>query len=217
MQSLEKTSIVLVENHVIIRKAMSELINSFEGYEVIWDVSNGKEVVDIISVNNKPKMVLLDIAMPIMDGYQTASWLKQHYPEIKVLAFSMLGDEKSIIKMLRSGAKGYILKDVEPKELQVAFDELMRNGFYIHRAVGEILSNGAMNPLDENGPPYLTANELKFLKLTASDDTYAQIAERMFLSPRTIDGYRDSLFEKFEVKSRVGLVLQGIKYGLIEL
>lgn len=159
--------------------------------------------------------------MPEMDGYETTLWLKKNHPEIKVLALSMYDNENAIIRMFKAGAKGYILKDCEPSELRMALDALAGKGFYYSEMVtGRLIHS--INKLDDDDDHtshliQLNDRELEFLKLACSELTYKEIADRMFLSPRTIDGYRDALFEKLHVKTRVGLVMYAIKNGIVTL
>ena len=157
-----------------------------------------------------------------MDGYDTTLWLKRNYPEIKVLALLMYDDEAAIIRMLKNGAKGYILKDSEPADLKMAIQCIMDRGFYHSELVSAKLIH-TLNNFDAVGPESmsgflnLTQRELDFLKFAATELTYKEIAEKMSLSPRTIDGYRDDLFQKLEVRSRVGLVLFAIKHGMVKI
>jgi DNA-binding NarL/FixJ family response regulator len=159
--------------------------------------------------------------MPEMDGYATTQWLKEHHPLVSVLALSMYDNEAAIIKMFRAGAKGYILKDSEPNELKAALDSIHSKGFYYSELVtGRLIHS--INKMDDekvstksNGN--LNERELEFLKLACTEMTYKEIADKMFLSPRTIDGYRDALFEKLQIKTRVGLVIYAIKNGVVQL
>jgi len=168
-----------------------------------------------------PDIVLLDINMPEMDGYETAQWLKQHHPDVKVLALSMYDNETSIIRMLKSGARGYILKDSEPGELKAALRALEEKGFYYSDLVSGKLMHAINKMEDENGNLKnivpLNERETDFLTYACTELTYKEIAEKMFLSPRTIDGYRDALFEKLNVKTRVGLVMYAIKNGIVRI
>jgi len=156
-----------------------------------------------------------------MDGYETAVWLKKNYPLVKVLALSMYDNENAIIRMFKAGAKGYILKDCDPAELRAALDSINSKGFYYSEMVtGRLIHT--INQLDEDDNTVknliqLNDRELEFLKLACSELTYKEIADKMFLSPRTIDGYRDALFEKLNVKTRVGLVMYAIKNGIVNL
>jgi DNA-binding NarL/FixJ family response regulator len=213
--------VALADDHILLRNGLAGLINGFDGYTVLFEANNGQDLMNTLDTNNLPNLVLLDINMPVKDGFETALWLKQNHPDIKVLALSMYDNETSIIKMLRNGAKGYLLKDTAPKEFKTALDAVMSKGFYYSEMVtGKLIH--AVNNMDEpqqqkNSFSKLNEKETEFLKLACTEMTYKEIADKMFLSPRTIDGYRDALFEKLNVKTRVGLVMYAIKTGLVQV
>jgi DNA-binding NarL/FixJ family response regulator len=210
--------IVLVDDHVLLRNGLASLVRDL-GYNVLFEADNGEDFISKLEKNGEPDVVLLDINMPKKDGYDTALWLKQNYPLVKILALSMYDDESAIIRMLKNGARGYILKDTEPAELRSAIEALLTKGFYYSEMVtGRLIHS--INTMDEAPSKNLyglNEREIEFLKLASTEMTYKEIAEKMFLSPRTIDGYRDSLFEKLNVKSRVGLVLFAIKNGVVSV
>ena len=210
--------IALVDDHTMFRKGLAVLIGLFSGYKVLMDVANGREFIDKLDPNQLPDIVLLDIHMPVMDGYATAAWLHAHHPGIRVLALSTMDSDTTIIKMIQQGARGYILKDAEPKELQVAFEEILAKGYYYNemltRKVIQSIHHGVS---DSSLFPKITDREMDFLKHACSEKNYQQIADEMFVSERTVDGYRESLFKKFNVSNRVGLVLYAIKNQLVQL
>jgi DNA-binding NarL/FixJ family response regulator len=212
-------SIALVDDHTLLRKGLANLLTE-AGHQVLLEADNGKEFIEKLqTLKTQPEVILLDINMPQMDGYETASWIRYTYPDIKILALSMYDDETAIIRMLRNGARGYILKDAEPSELKAAIENIVKKGFHHSDMVTARLIH-TINNLDN--PQHSLKNtiglndkEIEFLKLASTELTYKEIAEKMFLSPRTIDGYRDALFEKLNIKSRVGLVLFAIKNGIV--
>ena len=211
--------VALVDDHVLLRNGLAGLVNSFDGYEVLFEANNGIDFQKKIKEDNLPDMVLMDINMPEMDGYATSQWLKQTYPLIKVLALSMYDNENSIIRMFKAGAKGYILKDSEPNELKAALDSIINRGYYYSELVSGKLIH-SINKSDDNAAinsNKLTEREIEFLKLACSEMTYKEIAAQMHLSPRTIDGYRDALFEKLNIKTRTGLAIYAIKNDLVQI
>jgi DNA-binding NarL/FixJ family response regulator len=216
-----KTRVAVVDDHVLLRNGLTNLIQSFEQYEIVFEANNGKDFIEKMKDNTPPQLVLLDINMPEMDGYDTALWIKRNQPDIKVLALSMYDNENAIIRMLKNGAKGYILKDIDPSEFKTALDALVRKGYYHSELVtGKLIH--AVNKLDEpdlavKNLVSLNDREIDFLKLACTEMTYKEIADQMFLSPRTIDGYRDALFEKLNCKTRVGLVMYAIKNGIVRV
>jgi DNA-binding NarL/FixJ family response regulator len=213
-------TIVLTDDHSLLRNGLAALVKTL-GHTVLFEADNGKDFISKLDNNNLPDVLLLDINMPEMDGYETAQWIKENHPDIKVLALSMYDNENSIIRMLKCGAKGYILKDSEPAELKAAIDALVNKGYYYSDLVSGKLIH-AINKIEDAGNDVNTVNNLNeretdFLKYACTELTYKEIADKMFLSPRTIDGYRDSLFEKLHVKTRVGLVMFAIKNGIVNL
>lgn len=212
--------IVLTDDHSLLRNGLASLVQSL-GHTVLFEADNGKDFVSKLDTRQLPDMVLLDINMPEMDGYETAQWIKTNHPDIKVLALSMYDNETSIIRMLKCGAKGYILKDSEPAELKAAIDDVMTKDFYYSDLVSGKLIHAINKMNDDSGDLKslvpLNDRETDFLKYTCTELTYKEIADKMFVSPRTIDGYRDALFEKLHVKTRVGLVMYAIRNGIVNV
>ncbi len=217
---MSEKSIVLVDDHVLLRNGLASLVANL-GYKVLFEADNGKDLIAKLKADNLPDLILLDINMPQMDGYETALWLKRNFSEIKILALSMYDDENAIIRMLKNGAKGYILKDTEPAELKAAIESILTKGFYYSEMVTGRLIHSINHIEEENSAVKnvlgLNDKEIQFMKLAATEMTYKEIAEQMYLSPRTIDGYRDALFDKLNIKSRVGLVLFAIKNGVVQI
>lgn len=213
-----KIQVGIVDDHSLLRKALAKLIASFEGYSVLFEGDNGKDLKTKITQYVIPDIVLLDVNMPDMDGYETVRWLHKNYPQIKVLALSMFSDENTIIRMLRLGAKGYILKNIEPEELKLALDSIMKKDFYLSEYIsGKIISGLHKDLGNPEDPVVLSDKEKEFLRLVCSEMSYKDIADKLFIAPRTVDNYRNALFEKLKVRTRVGLVMFAIKNGLVEI
>ena len=214
---MKTIDIIIVDDHLLFSEALNGLIAGFKEYQVLAVLANGKELVNYFSEENKrPDIVLMDVQMPIMNGIEATNWLKMNWPEIKVLALSMECEEDTILKMLRAGARGYLLKDIHPSVLEHALKEVFTTGFYYTENVANTLINSA-NHNGHLNDIVLKAKELEFLKLACTEMTYKQIAETMFLSPKTIENYREALFNKLSVKSRIGLVLYAIKEKIVTL
>ena len=216
------TSVALVDDHTLLRNGLASVINSFSGYKVLFEADNGKHFTELLNPQNLPHLVLLDVTMPYMNGYETAAWISTNYPQIRILALSMINDERAIIKMLRNGAKGYILKDAELMELKTALDSIITKGIYIN----DLLYNNIIHSMngitdDEETEQQkaldLNEREKEFLRWLCTDKSYKEIAVAMYLSPRTIDGYRDILFDKLKVGSRVGLVIFAIRNEIVKI
>lgn len=213
--------IAIVDDHAMFRKGLMALINLFPNYKVLFDAANGKDFINQLNKNQLPDIALLDITMPEMDGYATAEWIKNNYPDIKILALSTMDSESAIIKMIRSGAKGYVLKDAEPSELQTAFDEVLSRGYFYNELVSRKVLNavGQITETKNTTSTFanLTAREIEFLKYSCTEMTYKEIADKMFVSVRTVEGYRDNLCEKLDLKTRVGLAMYAVKNGIASL
>ena len=212
--------IALVDDHVVLRRGLANLIESLE-FEIAFEANNGDDFLYKLNQHGDPDLVLMDINMPYKDGFETTLWLKRNKPHIKVLALSMLDDESAIIRMMKNGAKGYVLKEIEPAELKIAINEVLHKGFHYTDLVTGKLMNSISKMSDDNDETAtllkLNEKEITFLKWAATELTYKEVAAEMKLSPRTIDGYRDSLFEKLNVKTRVGLAMYAIKHGIVHI
>ena len=213
-------NLVLIDDHSLLRNGLASLLKDL-GHHILFEADNGKDFIDKLKPKSLPDLVLLDINMPEMDGYATAQWIKTNHPDIKILALSMYDNENAIIRMLKCGARGYILKDCDPIELKAAIDALVSKGYYYSDLVSGKLMH-AINKFDDAGSELknliqLNDRETDFLKYACTEMTYKEIADKMFVSPRTVDGYRDALFEKLNVKTRVGLVLYAIKNGVVNV
>jgi two-component system invasion response regulator UvrY len=216
-----KPGVVLVDDHVLLRNGLASLIRGFGEYEVLFEACGGKDLIRQLQNSRLPDIILLDINMPEMDGYDTACWLRRNFPDIKVLALSMYDTDNAIVRMLKNGAKGYVLKDIDACVLKVALDSVLEKGFYYTDMVtGKLIHT--ISTLDDPEMRMrrllaLNERELEFMKLVCTEWTYKEIADRMYLSPRTIDGYRDALFEKLNVRTRVGLAMYAVRSGIVPI
>ena len=211
-----KHTIVIADDHLLIAKALSSIIEHFNNYEVLYECENGQVMMEKFKVKkNIPDIVLLDIIMPVKDGFETALWLKENHPAVLVMALTMQSDDESLIGMIKCGAKGYLNKNVHPQELEKALNMIVEKGFYYPDwATSKILHN--IQDENPSASIKLSDREIEFLNYAATELTYKEIGEKMFCSPRTVESYRDALFEKLNLKTRVGLVVYAIKNGIIK-
>jgi two-component system, NarL family, invasion response regulator UvrY len=215
----DSIKIAMVDDHILLRDALAGVINGFDNCKVILLAANGKELLEKMQQDYLPGLVILDLNMPEMDGYETAKYLRLNYPGIYVLVLTMYDSEISLLRMVQAGARGFLKKDIHPGELKLAIQSVMASGyFYSHNSAGKLVNlfkkeTGLSQPERFN----LSENELTFLRLASTDMTYKEIATLMEISPRTVDNYRDSLFVKLNVKSRVGLAIFAIKSGVVTL
>jgi two-component system invasion response regulator UvrY len=217
-KSNKKIQVAITDDHVLLRNALARLINAFDGYSVLLEADNGNDLLLKIGKNILPDVVLLDVNMPEMDGFETTQWLHKNHPQVKVLALSMLDDEKTIIKMFRLGAKGYLLKNTDSEELKKALDSVINKNVYLSEYVSARLVSGLHKDTDQDAKSiFLTEKEKDFLRWTCTELAYKDIAGKMNLSARSVDDYRQNLFARLQVHSRVGLVMYAIRNGIVEV
>lgn len=212
-----KINIGLVDDHQLFLKSLGLMLESFKNYEIVLEASNGKDLQQKITGKKiLPDIILIDVNMPVMNGIETATWLNENYPQIKLVALSMNADDHAIIAMFKAGCSAYLLKDTHPNELEKALEEIDKKGYY-NADAGNINFRKLLSKADDKNELNLSDREATFLQYACSELTYKQIAAQMHLSERTIDGYREALFKKFNVQSRVGLCLEAIRKDLIKL
>ena len=206
--------IAIADDHEILRKGVTQLLTKY-GFDVMLEANNGREMIEMLEKSPVlPDICILDINMPEMNGYATLEEIRKRWPRMKILALSMYDNEFGVIRMYKSGANGYMLKDSNPKELQQALLSIYEDGYYHSDLISsEAYKNlkGTKNP----NFPKITDKEMEFLALCATDMTYKEMAEKMFLSPRTVERYGEILYEKLNVRSRSGLVLFALSMGIV--
>jgi DNA-binding NarL/FixJ family response regulator len=213
--------ITLVDDHTVVRKGLKSLIETMGGYEIVSEFDDGKSFIEHVPLKPEPDIIIMDVAMPKMDGKQTMRWLADKKHIYKVLVLTLDTSERTIIELFRLGVRGYIPKTCTAAELKAAIDNIVQTGYYhneimthaLHRD-GEETDEDRRNKIAEK----VTGRELEFLELVCDEKeyTYDQIATIMKVHKRTVDGYREDLFEKFNLKSKTGLVLFAFKNGLIK-
>ena len=218
MQTNPRIKVALVDDHVLLRNALANLLEKSEQCQVVMQASNGEEMKSELEARKVPDVLLLDMNMPGMDGHESAVWLKQHHPDIKVLMLTMYDSEISLIRLLQAGVKGFLKKDIHPSELIHAVQSVMLAGFYYSPQTSSKLAGLFRDTPDRSTllqKVMLDDTEVEFLKHVCSELTYKEIAQRMGMNPRSIDGIRDNLFNRLDVKSRVGLAMYAIRQGLV--
>jgi DNA-binding NarL/FixJ family response regulator len=218
MDKSPKYNIAIADDHLLVRKGLLCLINSFNDFVVVFEADDGIGVVEKIRNCTLPDLIILDINMPKVDGYETAQWLRENYPQIRILALTMHADKYSIIHMLRCGINGYISKMAEPYELKNALLAVIKNGFYLPDNIsGAIINEISRIGTEPKSASIIGDRELQFLDLLARGMSYKEIASKMYLSPRTLDDYKKSISKKTGIKSRIELVSYAIKNGLVNI
>ena len=209
--------VALADDHVLLRNALATLIDSFGDCKVIHQANNGVELMEQIKKTQPPDVAILDLNMPQMDGLETATWLQVNYPHVQVLMLTMYDSELVLIRLLQTGVKGFLKKDIHPSELKFAIHSVIQSGYYYsHHTTGKLMN--LFRKHDEHSftleKTRLSEQELVFLKMACSEMTYKEIALKMNLNPRSVDNLRDSLFSKLDVKSRVGLAMFAMRHGV---
>lgn len=210
-----KINIGIADDHQLFLKSLSLLVGGFAGFHIVAEAMNGEEMLNkLAQLSAPPDILLLDVNMPVMDGAKATEAVLKLYPTVKVVALSMKDNDATIIEMLKAGCCAYLLKDIHPTELEKALKEIYTTGQY---------SNDASNVnyrrllLQSEQKQTLTEREREFLHLACSDLTYKAIAAKMNVTERTVDGYREILFNKLNVQSRTGMVLEALRRQLVTL
>lgn len=210
--------VALADDHILLRSALASLIDSFGDCKVIHQSSNGKELIDWFENGQVPDVAILDLNMPELDGYETAQLIQKRFSTVNVLMLTMYDSELSLIRLLQAGVRGFLKKDIHPSELKFAIHSVMNAGYYYSNHTAGKLANLFRSSEEKKNflqNLMLTEQELQFLKLVCSDLTYKEVAQKMNLNPRSVDNLRDQLFNKLNVKSRVGLAMVAIKNGVV--
>lgn len=206
--------LILADDHILLRDALANLVNNFEEFSVVATAGTGNEVIRFFESGGKADIVLMDLNMPDMDGYETGRWLVQNKPAVKIVILTMYDSEIALIRLLKAGVHGFLKKDIHPSELKNAL-LTVANGeyYYSNHTTGKIANLFRKQAGVEKA--LLTEQEIAFLKYASTDMTYKEIAQAMHMTPRNIDSYRDALFTKLDVKSRVGLAIYAVKNGIV--
>lgn len=209
---------MIADDHKVFRDGICSLLNSVDDMEVIAEASNGYEVMEQLPTI-KPDILIMDIAMGMTSGIDTAHLVHKQYPEIRILVLSMHRENTYIVKMLEAGAAGYLLKDSGSRELINAIRSVASGDTYyssqVSTAIVEHLTRGT-RPREKKTDIPLTRREIEILKYISEEFSNAEIAEKLFISIRTVDTHRRNLLEKLGVKNTAGLVKYAIKKGLID-
>lgn len=207
-----KIKVAVVDDHTLLSQAIAGLVSQFANVEVVNISKHGREFIEYLEVEGgeRPDLVLMDVKMPIMGGIESTAYLTKKHPKLKIIALTIEADEQIIRNMVRAGARGYLLKDVKKDVLQFAINEVMRTGYYYTKNVKKAIDN------EGNDEVKLKPREIEFIQHACTEITYKEVADRMCLSPKTIEGYCETVFQKLNVKNRTGLVIYAIKNGIFE-
>ena len=209
--------LALADDQNLFRKGMSMLLRELHGMEVTLECANGKDLLKAIGVV-PVDIVLLDLEMPVMDGVETMKRMRTDHPEVKVLVLSMHSEEKFIVHMMELGANGYLLKTAEAAEVETAIRSVAESGYYFSDMVSQVMLQGLVKK-DKVRPYFnvvdpLSERELEVLKLICAEKTTPEIAEQLFLSPRTVEGHRNNILLKTGARNVAGLVVFAMTNGI---
>lgn len=214
-------NLAIADDHKIFRNGLKAMLEDYPDFNLLIEASNGKELIGQLTTHT-PDVILMDIKMPEMDGMQTTAYVNQHFKQIKILALSMHNEDKYIVDMMKAGASGYLLKNAEPEEIIEAISTVYNKGFYFNEHLSVTLIKQLVGPSSYNDSSNqqsvdLNDREIEVLKLVCQEHSNQEIADKIFLSVRTVEGYRARLFEKTGSKNLVGLVIFAIKKGIISV
>jgi two-component system invasion response regulator UvrY len=222
-----EVKLAFVDDHPPVREGlMAYVTQQHRGFksagiecDILFGVKNGIELQEKLEKGSLPDVVLMDVNMPGMDGFETVKWLNINHPTVKVLIVSMIGKEETIMKMLSLGVKGYLSKDVEDDELREAIIAVVKKDFYYTEFVTRQLLHSlrSKDTGGRGGLDILNEREKQFARLACTDQSYNEIAGKMFVSPKTVEGYARSVCEKFGVKNRIALVVHLLRNDLVNL
>lgn len=216
-------NIALIDDHHLVRNGLAAMVNAFGNYHVTIEAANGQEFIRALSGVEEPAIAIVDLHMPIMDGYATIAWMRANTPDILPLALTFDAADDAMVKALRAGARGFVLKSTRPPVLRIALDSLLLTGYYhsddLHAALIE--KQGLKTSYEREQAKvleHITPREMEFLILVCAPEeyTYEQIADQMAVHRRTVDGFRQGLVDKFGIKSKTGLVLFAMKWGVVK-
>ncbi len=219
---MERIQVALIDDQQLFRQGIALLLNNTPAIEVVFEADNGQTCLDYLkTLNELPDVMLVDMEMPVMDGMELTTHLQEQYPDIKVIMLSVHSNERMIARMIQLGASGYLIKNCDKEELIKAINTTYSSGFYINaQALKAIQSqSGKANSIKNlNGILLdISAREKEVLQLICKEMTGTEIAEKLFISVRTVDGHRNNLLLKTGCRNTAGLVLFAVKHHIYEM
>lgn len=207
--------VLVIDDHPLIREGLRHLLEGATRYQIVGEGQNGREALELLE-KVTVDLVLLDLNMPEMDGLEACRQIKQRAPAVKVLVLSMWNEAQKIRQVMTAGAQGYLLKSTTEKELMEAIDTVMAgNQYFSHDATQAVMKSLTAQHIPAESLP-LTKREKEVLRLILQQFTNAEIAEKLFISPRTVDAHKRNLLEKTNAKNLAGLVIYGLQHGLMD-
>lgn len=222
---MENIRIALADDEVLFRKGIAFLLQRKKNIDIVFEASNGEELVSFLRENAKngtnPDIVIIDLKMPILNGVEATKIIHEEFPEIKIIALTSYNTRSFIANMIDVGAASYLVKNTTPQELMTSINEVYANGFYYNDEVLQVIHEYIISPKKKVKSRYLdeqlTNREIEVLKLICKQHSGAEIAEKLFLSTRTVEGHRNNLLRKTECKNMIGLIIYAINNEYVTL
>ena len=216
-----KIKLALVDDHNLFRRGIASILGQVPDFELVLEASNGQEFIDKIP-RRMPDVVLLDLQMPVLDGTATVDHLREHYPLIKIIILTMHDEDRMVVHLLEKGVSGYLLKDSDPDEVERAIRKVMDDGVYLNEFVSRAMLRKMTNKTTAvkqsvlyNSKVLLSEREKEVLKLICEGMSTLEISDKIFLSPRTVEGHRLRILEKSGTKNTAGMVAYAFKNALV--
>lgn len=215
--------LILADDEILFRKGIAFLLEREENIEVLFEVSNGEELISFLKESTiHPDIIMMDLKMPLLNGVETTRIIQQEFPEIKIIALTSYDSKLFIANMINIGAASYLVKNTTPTEMIFTINEVNSKGVYYTEEVLKILQDSAsINTTSQHksvfDDDYLTKREQEVLLLICKQLSTSEIAEKLFISPRTVEGHRNNLLLKTESKNVAGLVVYAIQNKLITM
>jgi DNA-binding NarL/FixJ family response regulator len=207
--------IALVDDEVLFRKGIAFLLQREDNIEIIFEASNGEELVNKLLENEvKPDIIIMDLKMPVLNGVEATKIIRKSFPEIKIIALTSYDSKSFIANMIQVGAVAYLIKNTTPKDLIKTINEVNKKGFYYSESVLKTVQETIVSSKNSKGnleTSFLSPREIEILQLICLQKTTSEIAEHLFLSPRTVEGHRNNLLLKTESRNIAGLVVYAIQ------
>jgi DNA-binding NarL/FixJ family response regulator len=218
----QKIKIILADDEQLFRKGISFLLQRENNFEILYEAENGQELIDNLDTENLPDIILMDLKMPVLNGVETTKVIHKKHPSIKIIALTSYDGKSFITNMIDVGASSYLLKNTSPKVVIHTINQVFEKGFYyddkVLKTIHEnLLSSSGKKIKSDLDKKLLSNREREVLELICAQLTTSEIAEKLFISPRTVDGHRNNLLLKTGSKNVAGLVIYGIQKKLIEL
>ncbi|MCY7349076.1 MAG: response regulator transcription factor [Cytophagaceae bacterium] len=216
METAPPIRLAIADDHVLFRRGLVSIFSEAPGIELLYEASDGQELVEKIA-ENRPDVVLMDLQMPRMDGIKATQHIRQHFPEVKVVILSMHDEDNFVIHLMELGANGYLLKDADPEEVDLAIRTVASEDYYYGPFLTRVMHRKMLDKSRKREPPHfdtkanLSAREIEVLRLICEGHTTAQIADKIFLSDRTVEGHRNRIMEKIGAKNTAGMVVYAVK------